>query len=341
MIANGLAAEGDYEIVLLSLVEQAKDTFFPVNKNIPRYVLGKKWIQPGIGYLPIIPKLHRFLKEQEVDIIVDVDIVLDSLVLPASRGTNTKVVSWEHFNLVYENASWYRRRILKYSVRRSDHVVTLTKKDKEAYAAQFNRSEHISTIYNPVEERIYREHVEREKWLITVGHLINIKGVDLLAEMARNVLADNPDWQWLIVGDGEERPFLKDFIRQHHLEGRLILTGRTDDVAAYLSRSQIYVMTSRLEGLGMCLIEAKEHSLPIISFDVPTGPSEIVRDSVDGYLVSPYDCNAMEQRISQLIQDETLRAEFSARARENLEEFRLPNVLQKWRAVLDPLAARP
>lgn len=339
MIANALAAEGRYQIVFLSLTEQSPTPFFSIDKNIGRHTLEKKWIYPGPGYLKVLPKLRRFLRQQGVDVIVDIDIVLDSLSLPASRSTDAKVVSWEHFNYLYEASSWYRRSILKYSVKRSAHVVTLTEKDKRFYADKLNRTEKISAIHNPLAGLPVSPQKEKENWLVTVGHLIRRKGTDLLATAALQVLQQNPGWKWLVIGDGTEKQFLENFIHRHRLNGRLILTGRTDNVAQYLDRAKVYVMTSRLEGLPMCLLEAKEFSLPIVSFDIPTGPSEMIRDNMNGFLIPPFDCGAMAQRLSQLMRDENLLQRFAAHARDDMEKFEMRPILEQWNAVLDSLTA--
>ena len=78
-LANALNAENTYDICLLSLTEQQKTPFYPVNPDIKRFRLGEKWINPGPGYIPVIGKLHRFLKERKIDILIDIDIVLDVL----------------------------------------------------------------------------------------------------------------------------------------------------------------------------------------------------------------------------------------------------------------------
>lgn len=189
--------------------------------------------------------------------IIDIDIVLDVLSIPAVRGLRTRIISWEHFNYEYEMDSLYRRYILKYSVKRTDHIVTLTEGDKRTYIEKTGRHTAISAIYNPMQELVCDEELQKEKWLITVGRLIQRKGMDLLAEVACQVLHRNPDWKWLVVGDGEEQTFLEEFIEKNQLGEQLILTGRTADVNTYLKKAQIYVMTSRIEGLPMCLLEAK------------------------------------------------------------------------------------
>lgn len=336
MIANALAAQGKYRIVFLSLTEQANKPFFALDEGIPHYALGDEWIAPGPGYLRVIPKVRRFLKEHGVDVVVDIDIVLDILSIPAARGLNVKVVSWEHFNYDYEMASWYRRAILNYSVKRSDHIVTLTHRDRETYMERTGRKEGISTIRNSMQQNNDALPF-KEKWLVTIGQLIHRKGIDYLAPVAQKVLSRFPDWKWIVVGSGEEQDFLEEYVRENQLEGQLVLTGRTDDVNQYLSRAQICVMTSREEGLPMCLLEAKTFQLPCVSFDIPTGPDEIIEDGVNGYLIDPFDCDDMAKKLTQLIEDEDLRVDFAAHAQDNMEGFQMGSVLRDWNRLLDQI----
>ena len=80
------------------------------------------------------------------------------------------------------------------------------------------------------------------------------------------------------MGEGEDRKLLEKTIQENSLSAQLILTGNVTNVEAYMERAYVYVMTSRSEGLPMVLLEALENCLPMISFDIPTGPSEIIEE---------------------------------------------------------------
>ncbi len=337
MIANELAKQEKYEICFLSLCEQAKTVFFPLESKIIRYKLGQKWIQPGPGYLPLIPKIRRFLKEQKIDIIVDIDIVLDCLTIPAAYGLITKVVSWEHFNCLFEMSVLYRKLILKYSVRHSDYVVTLTERDKEDYAKLTKRVHNIEAIYNPMELKCDITSREQQNHIITVGRLVPEKGMEYLMEVAQKVLTRHVDWKWYVVGDGSERVTLERYIEEHDLGNQLILTGLVSNVDEYLEQAKVFVLTSKSEGLGMCLLEAKAHDLPCVSFDVPTGPNEIIEDGINGYLISPFDCDAMVEKINDLITNEELRKQFADMAKSNIQKFEMVSIINKWNRVFDRL----
>lgn len=340
MVANLLHRQGLHKVVFLSLVEHEPEPFFPIDEGIAHYRLGDAWIDPGPGYVKVLPKLRKFLKRQGVDVIIDIDIVLDSLSIPASVGLKTRVVSWEHFNYQFEESVLYRKLILKYLVKRSDYVITLTERDREQYVLRLKRQERIQTICNPIEESVLIPEIKKENWIITVGRLAPEKGPEHLLETARRVLGKHPDWRWLVLGEGEARPLLEDGIRDRGLEGKLVLKGRVKDVGGYLRRAAICVMTSRYEGLGICLLEAKAHGLPCVAFDVPTGPAELITDGVNGYLVPAFDCGMMAERLGRLMDDPTLRERFSSNAGLGLEKYRPDCVLEQWNKVIGQVCDR-
>jgi glycosyltransferase involved in cell wall biosynthesis len=337
LIANALASQRNYEILFLSLVEQQKQPFFVLDPKIRRYALGDRWISPGPGYLPVIPKLRRFLKEKEIDVLIDIDIVLDILSIPAAKGGKTKVLSWGHFSYYFEQKSLYRRWILRYAAKRADYMVTINEENRSCIAKFLKREKDIATIYNPVQEPVREPAVPKEKWILSVGRLVAVKGIDDLAETAVRVLKEHSDWKWIVVGDGEERPVLETAIAAHHLEEQLILKGTVSDVEPYLQRAQIFVLTSRSEGLPMCLLEAKANGLPCVSFDIHSGPNEIIEDQVNGYLVPPYDCAQMAERIGTLIQDEALRRQFAENTVRGIRKFQMDTIIQNWNGVLEYL----
>lgn len=335
LIANHLCAEEKYNVLFLSLVEQKEAPVFEIAEGIERSVLGKKWLSPGPGYLPLIPKLRRFLKERDIDLIIDIDIVLDVLSVPASRGLKTKVCSWEHSNCEYELSGGYRRYILKYFTKKTDWIITLTPGDAKHFQQFMGRQDRICAIFNPAEEPVESgENSARENWIVTAARLVPGKGYDLLVKAAEMVLPSHPDWKWIICGEGPEREMLEQFIRENGLESQLLLKGFVSRVEDYLARSKIFVLTSRAEGLPMCLLEARSCGLPCISFDIPTGPSDIIADGVNGYLIPPFDCEKMAGRLRELMEDRELLENMSVRAKEGLEPFRIPQVMQRWNEMI-------
>lgn len=337
-LANALQEEHTYDICFISLVEQQEEPFYPLHPEMKRYRLGEKWINPGPGYLPLIGKLRKFLKDQQTDIIIDIDIVLDVLSIPASRGLKTKVVSWEHFTADFELSVLYRKMILKYSAKRSDYVVVLTDGDREEYQKRIGRKNRIRRIYNPVAYQLKKEAVsEKKKMILSVGRLAPEKGIEYIKQVSLKILEKYPEWQWIVLGDGTERKNLEQFITDHQLEKRLILKGNVENVDEYLQQASIFVVTSKYEGLGLSMLEAREMKVPCVSFNIKMGPRELIHHGIDGYLVEPFDCNEMAEKIEMLINAPELRSQFAEKAFLCMEEFRSDKITKQWGEVLELL----
>lgn len=337
-IANALAKDGIYEICFLSLVEQEKEPFYQIDLAIERYQLGDRWINPGPGYLPLIGKLRKFLKEKKIDIIIDIDIVLDVLAIPVTRQMKTKVVSWEHFTVDFELSVLYRKMILRYSVKRSDYVIVLTDGDLKAYQKRLGRKKAICRIYNPVAYEPENEAgAEKKKMILSVGRLVPEKGIEYIKKVSIKILERHPEWQWIILGDGVERKNLEQFIMKNHLQNRLILKGNVENVDEYMKQASIFVITSKYEGLGLSMLEARAMKVACVSFAVKMGPRELIHNGIDGYLVRPFDCNRMVQRIERLINDPKKRNKFAENAYLCMDAFKLKKIINQWKDILESL----
>lgn len=337
-LANALREDPAYEICFISLTEQQKTPFYPLHPEISRYHLGEKWINPGPGYLPLIGKLRKLLKNLQIDIIIDIDIVLDVLSIPAARGMKTKVVSWEHFTADFELSVLYRKIILRYSVKRSDYVVVLTDGDLKEYQERLGRKHKICRIYNPVAYQLEKEtESEKKKIILTVGRLAPEKGMEYIKKVSIQILERYPEWQWILLGDGIERKNLEQFIIENNLENRLILKGNVENVDEYLQQASMLVVTSYYEGLGLSMLEARAMKVPCVSFDVKMGPRELIHHGIDGYLVQPFDCNEMIRKIERLINNPELRSQFAEKAYLHMDEFGLEKITKQWKEILELL----
>lgn len=336
-IANELAKEKKLNICFLSLVEQKEAPCYEIAREIKRYALGKKWLKPGPAYLPLIPKVKKFLIEHKIDLLIDIDVVLDVLSVPATKGLKTKVISWEHSNCAFELGILYRRIIVKHFTKKTDMLVTLTPGDAEAFRALFGRSERITSIYNPASEIILTGKEKRENWLITASRLVPEKGFDLMLQVAKELLPKYPEWKWVLCGEGPERGRIESFCKKEGLEGRVLLMGYVPKVETFLLRSKIFVLTSRAEGLPMCLLEARSCGVPCVSFDVPTGPADLIDDGENGFLIAPFDTHSMAEKLESLMKDEALLDAMAKKATKGMEEFQLSGVVMQWKGLVHQL----
>lgn len=334
-IMNGLA--NYYKIYVLSLTEENKDVFFFLDEKIKRCCLFQSNPNGIRYYISIVKEVRKYLKKNKIDIFIDIDSILDIFSVVAVSFTKIKLISWEHFNFYETMENKLRVPIRKYVTRYTDCVVTLTKEDQQNYKDYFGSKLLIKQIYNPIEIiRFDNQYELNSKTIISVGRLAKQKGFDYLLNVAKKVFDKYPDWQWIILGEGDERSILEKVIKEEKLK-QVKLLGRVNNVGDYLKKSAIFVMTSRYEGFPLVLIEAKQYNLPIVSFKCKTGPSELVKDKVNGYLVECFDIDEMANKICELIKSNGMRLDFSNNAKIDIDSLEYKNIIKKWKILLDEL----
>ncbi len=173
--------------------------------------------------------------------------------------------------------------------------------------------------------------------VVAAGRLNTQKGFDRLIPAFAAVARAHPDWQLRIFGSGPERPELRRLIVQHGLWDNVFLMGRARNLGKQLERASVFALSSRFEGFGMVLVEAMSHGVPVVSFDCPRGPGEIVSPGVDGLLVPEGDVVGLGQALLELVSDAERRHRFGAAAAENARRFGVGAVAERWEDLLQRL----
>ena len=339
IIANELCKKEDlFEIHILSTVNENMTSFFPLDKRIKQSrILNDKALNFKKQYFKVVKGIRNYIKKNNIDVFIDVEVISSIFSIPATRFTKTKHIAWEHFNFYENNGSSLRALARKIDGRFSDYIITLTEEDKNNYLNNLKIKGKIDYIYNPMENEKSGNCNINSKQIVSVGRLTYQKGFDILIDVANDVLKKNPDYKWLILGDGEDKEKLENKIKEYNLEERLILKGKVSNVEDYYKNSALYVMTSRFEGLPMTLLEAKNFKLPIVSFDCQTGPSEIIRNNINGYLVKANDTKGMTNKVNSLLKDNEKLKEFSDKAEIDIDKFNLVSITNKWTNILSTI----
>lgn len=113
--------------------------------------------------------------------------------------------------------------------------------------------------------------------------------------------------------------------------------GNTDTPETVYRQGGIYALTSEREGFPLVILEAKVNHLPCISFDITSGPGEMIRDGVDGFLIQAMSIEDYAEKLGNLMDDRDLRIKMSKASGENLSEFSGKTIINKWRSLIDGL----
>lgn len=172
--------------------------------------------------------------------------------------------------------------------------------------------------------------------VITVGRLVEQKGIDVLLAAWAKVIETLPDWRLAIVGDGPLAPALKALAAKLKLENNVDWIGQVSDPFPLLRGSEFFVMTSRFEGTPNALLEAMSCGLPAVVTDASPGPCELIGidESSAGLIVPVEDAGATAGAIIRLARDETLRRRLGLAARERVRSHDADHAIDVWLRLL-------
>lgn len=334
LIANELSKHKEYKVFIIDISNKRQSVFFDILPEVEIFHLESKNLLMNV--LTVI----KFIKRYKIDVMINVEAMLGIYSVPAKVFTGVKNVIWEHGNF-YQKQCRSIDKVRALEMRLCDYYITLTELDKHNFEQNFKGKCKVEYIYNPIEPLQYVPQYKGDtKTILSVGLVREIKGFDMLVDVADIVLKKHPDWKWLIYGSTDTEPHeyvdkIRNKISKYGLDNRLMLKGSTNEIYECYKNADIMIMTSRMEGLPMTLLEAKSYKLPIVSFDIMTGPSEIIGDNVNGFLIKPYDINIMAEKICMLIEDKELRQQFSDNAYVGIEKFNNNNIIKKWIKIIE------
>ncbi|WP_419341152.1 glycosyltransferase family 4 protein [Achromobacter sp. PD1] len=286
--------------------------------------------------------LRRVIKSFRPDIVLGMMTTASVLSVLACAGLSCRVIATEHTHPPSQTLSGFWQRLRRLTYPRAASVVALTRGTAD-WLAQHVPGSKLAVIPNPVHFPLPRAEPvltpvsgDGRKRLLAVGRLHADKGFDLLIQAYAQLAASHPGWDLVILGEGDERPALEAQVREAGLASRVFMPGRAGNVGDWYESADLYVLTSRFEGLSNTLLESMASGLAAVSFDCDTGPREIIREGVDGVLVRPNgDVPALCKALDAVMRNDADRARMAQAAIDVRDRFSAARVLEKWQELFD------
>ena len=341
-LANALAKEGYHVIIVSTDKPSSQQVQFAVSPEIKCYFLKSNRVEGKLSRMALtknlwLQKYKMILKRHKIQVVIDVDVHNTLVTSKVVCKEDVRIVSWHHFN--YD-------RFLAWSTRQALHdcfcnkvnkLVVLTKSDQQSFVEREGiDASLVSQIYNPSPVEVDAECTHTAKKVLAIGRLQEQKGFDMLLQSWARVEQAKADWTLEIVGDGFQKEELEGIISKLGLR-HVVISPFTSEIKKKYQEASIYVLSSRYEGFALVLLEAMAMSLPIVSFDCHTGPSELIENGRNGFIVPPLDTDALADKLIQLINDGELRQSMSHRSYEMSAQYRMKNILPQWIQLLESI----
>ena len=294
--------------------------------------------------IPILRTVSYYMKSLFVVKKINPDIVHVQTIFLALSGLLIKKFLHKPY-VVYGRGSdvylsWrFKNLISKPILKNADAIIALTEDMKRGIQKIWDRDAFV--VPNGIDldrfENLSREEFrkrlkieEAEKIIIFVGGLRPVKGVKYLIEAMKIIIDKNRNTKLFIVGDGEEREYLENLVRNLNLEKHINFIGQVpnEEVREYMAASNVFILPSLSEGFPVTVVEAMASGLPIVATNV-RGLPEIVKDGENGFLVEPKNLEEIADKVLLLLKNEELRKRISKRNKEEVKKYSWKNIVEK------------
>lgn len=330
-LINFFSSTGKYEIHLV-LYGLKREIFYDIDNKIiihkPLFHFNNKF--RFYNTLKTLFFLRKKIKEIKPLTVLSFGELWNSFVLLSTLGLKFPIYVSDRCN-PEKKLSFIQENLRKYLYRTAAGVIVQTKKAENIYKRMI-KNKNIIAIGNPIREINDRADIIKENIVLTIGRLIETKHHEQLIKMFIN--AAPSDWKLMIVGDDAQkqnvRAKLESLIKELNAEERIFLTGTRKDVDELYLKSKIFAFTSSSEGFPNVIGEAQAAGLPVIAYDCVAGPSELIENGVNGFLIPLFDTKEFEEKLKLLIKDKHLRNRMGMIGRETIKKYSVKNISREF-----------
>ncbi len=324
-LANYWISKG-WSVTILAILSHDKD-FYILNKQIEVISLDIRYKNFIFNNLWYLYGIRNTIKKGDFNVVISFLSIINILTLISSIGLKIPVIISERNNFYALRSKFWRilRRLI-YPL--ADNLVVLSKYDYNKYT--FVNKKKI--IFNPLSNLIDVKLEDKEKIILAVGSLTKQKGYNRFFKALS--LIDLKDWKVLIIGEGPKENELNSILNELNLSDKVKLIGRRKDINEFYKKASIFVLSSFWEGFPNVLSEAMGMGVACVSFDCITGPSNIIEDEFNGFLVEQNNIDMLSKKISLLIDNIELREKFFYNGLKIRDRLNIEKIVCDWEDII-------
>ncbi|WP_136465433.1 glycosyltransferase family 4 protein [Flagellimonas onchidii] len=327
----------DYEVHIICLIKTIP--FYKIHDQVRvHYCIETQNNSSGLltavkNNILLVKKITRIAKNCNIDILLSFITSANVLSIISAKLSGIQVIVSERNNPEkdYIPKMWklLRNGLFPFA----SLIVVQTEAIKDFYTKKMGEKK-LVIIPNPISTDFSPPVVNastqksKENIVLTVGRLNSQKAQDVLIKAFAS--SKNGGWKLYLVGEGEERERLENLIDSYGLQQKVLLLGRVEKMQEVYEKAKIFAFSSIFEGFPNALIEAMYFGLACVSTNCPTGPSDLIDNGKNGYLVEVNDIVALTKRLNTLMEDEGLRMSLGEKAQQTVSNFNAVNITKEW-----------
>ena len=341
---NMLVEHGDFKVCLLTANQGAHPLAYPLSPLVEHHDLeilfNQHYIYSGVKRFWVALQKHRFFRQRLAmqihafcpDIIVcalleftpDVFSVSGTIPVVFESHMSCLCYRFENFPFRVKCQVWWRHHVLKHI----HTIVALTHGDALEWMKINPQVKVIPNVVHLNDSGLFSDC--QSKNILFIGRYSNQKDVWSLMKIWKIVHQRHPDWTLNAYGDyGDQRDVLIPEIKK--MDANIVLHDPTANIGEEYLKNSMLLLTSLYESFGLVMPEAMSYGLPVVAFDCPYGPAEIITDGVDGFLIKDRNVEDFADKVCQLIEDEELRRSMGAAGIKSSQRFSAENIMPMWK----------
>ena len=338
---NALVQDYGHEVYLLTFEQKDQNFVYNLNKKIIfndlriNYLSGKSYYNPKniIKIVKHFFKLKSAITRIKPDIIISISFTPDQYFLPFIDKKIPKIKELHSSGIIVSKCAnqgngfkvWFNNKLI--DVFNKYNSLVLLNKDEKKYFPRANTFE-----INNFTDFVVENNIEKENTIIAAGRIVPAKQFEELAFIWKKIHLNFPDWKIKIFGDGDAYIIinLKKIVSELQIENSFLIFEATKNIKLEMQKSKVYAMTSQTECFPMVLLEAQICGLPIISYDCPNGPRNIINNEVDGFLIEDKNRILFAEKLSFLLTNKDLLIKMSQNSSVNVNRFNKSKIMTIW-----------
>lgn len=339
--ANYFADVFGDEVVIMSTEQQNRKPCYHFSDKIRFYDIGINYKREKSYFHPQnlakvfthYKRLENKIKEIRPQIIISCNYSYDFYFLPFINRKIPKIKEF-HASRFLDYSSVENlgtkvkilRKLSRFVEKKYHQIVVLNDDEKKFY-----NSEKISIIPNPINIPPEKATLQNTK-ILAAGRISPVKNFEELISIFSSISPKFPNWELHFYGQDYigTKDKLKAQINQLGLNEKVKFCDTVENLQNTMLDYSIYAMTSKSECFPMVLLESLSVGLPIVSYNSPTGPKNIVTNDSDGFIVKYEDLDEFSKKLSMLMNDYKLRIKLGDNAKKNVVRFEMPIIMKKW-----------